>query len=42
LCDTSIRFDMVKDYVSKINWANPLNDFPIPKRIFAAIKRQNR
>ena len=39
LCDVSlVKFDQVKEYVSKIDWASPLNDFPIPKRIKRAIK----
>ena len=38
-CDVSrVKFDQVKEYVSEIDWANPLNDFPIPKRIMRAIK----
>ena len=39
LCDVSlVKFDIVKKYVSEIDWASPLNDFPIPKRIMRALK----
>ena len=37
-CDVSLcSFDIVKEYVSQINWASPLNDFPIPKRVKRAL-----
>ncbi len=34
LCDTSeCKLSFVRDYVSKINWSDPTNDFPIPQRL---------
>ena len=39
LCDTSqCEYHVVKDYLSKIDWADPANDFPIPKRLKHALK----
>lgn len=40
LCDTSqCEYYVVKDYLSKIDWADPANDFPIPKRLKRALKK---
>jgi len=40
LCDTGrCEFRRVKEYVSKIDWSDPANDFPIPKRLKDALKK---
>jgi hypothetical protein len=41
LCDiemVAIKCRIVRKYVSKIDWSNPCNDFPIPERIKNALK----
>ena len=39
LCNTShCDLSTVKDYLSRIDWADPANDFPIPKRLKYALK----
>ena len=41
LCDTSrCKFSTVKEYVSKIDWTDPANDFEIPKRLKDALKKR--
>ena len=41
LCNTSrCKSSTVKEYVSKIDWTDPANDFPIPKRLKDALRRR--
>ena len=41
LSDTSrCKFSTVQEYVSRIDWTDPANDFPIPKRLNDALKRR--
>jgi len=40
LCYTTwCKFSTVKEYVSKIDWTDPANDFEIPKRLNDALKK---
>ncbi len=40
LCDTSnCKLSIVRDYLSEIDWSDPANDFPIPKRLKDVLKK---
>ena len=41
LCHTSLcKLSTVRDYVSEVDWSDPANDFPIPKRLKDVLKKQ--